>query len=88
MKLKTPLIQVDSQDKVLIHCACCDGESKEVNKFYKKIDGQFLSFESYLDCCKDKVGEVIDWVDWSDYNKAEKYSYSMGHKIKHIKGLI
>lgn len=49
----------------VVHCSCCDGESKEVFKYYRiinaKPEDRIMSYQKYLDCCKDKMGTVVDW---------------------------
>jgi hypothetical protein len=81
------LIEVHAEEEQLIVCACCDSTSVMTNKFYKVKEGNFLSFWSYLDCCKDKMGTVVDWVDLDEYQKPIGKYKIYGKSINIIKGL-
>lgn len=81
------LIEVHSETELLIFCACCDSNSVETKKFYKEKEGNYLSFNSYLDCCKDKVGKVVDWVDLDEYQRPIGKYRIYGKAINIIKGL-
>lgn len=81
------LIEVHSEKPQMEHCACCDGESKLVTKFYKELEGSYFGFQTYLDCCVSQVGEVVDWYNLEDYNKKVKmYKLGNGIGIAEIKG--
>lgn len=83
------LIELHSLTPYLTHCACCDGATKEVTLFYKVLEANNqLSFQTYLPCCKDKVGTVVDWYSWEDYNQVIEVKKIQGFNINQIKGYI
>ena len=83
------LIQVHSQDPHYICCSCCD-ETSESDSFvwYKELQENEKYFEpqTYLDCCKDKVGVVIDWFNLEDYERTTGFSTLFGVKVRYISG--
>lgn len=80
------LIEVHSDETQLQHCACCDGKSVEVNSFYKELEGNNFGFQTYLDCCKDKVGQVVDWYPLEKYQKIIKKENYHGIVLNRISG--
>lgn len=83
------LIQLESKTPQLYHCACCDGASQEVTTFYKELQpDNTLSFNTYLTCCQEKVGKVVDWYSWEEYNKVTGNFSFGGYKVNKIKGYV
>ena len=85
------LIAVHSKTPKLIFCSCCDESIDfESVKWYKELneDGGSFKFNSYLDCCKDKIGIVVDSYDNEEYNEVVEIVDIGGHKINRIKGYV
>jgi hypothetical protein len=53
------LIEIHADEEHMIHCDCCDGESVLTNIWY--IPSESYGLPRYLACCKNKVGNVVDW---------------------------
>ena len=70
------LIEVHLEEPDLIFCSCCDGESKEVVKYYKIINAKpedhIMPYQKYLDCCVNKMGKVVDWQEETYYDKVKR----------------
>lgn len=84
------LIEIQSEKPHSVHCAHCDGASQEVTTFYKEFTAgkENLSMQSYLSCCIHKVGEVVDWYSWEDYNTIVGHYYFQGFRVNKIKGYV
>ena len=63
------LIKVYCNREHWIVCDCCDSLTEVVTEYYRlaEPDGSGLT-RRYLDCCKHKVGTVIDWEEEKETN--------------------
>jgi hypothetical protein len=71
-------------------CSCCD-ETIDFESFiwYKELkDDRYFEFNTYLACCKDKVGIVVDWYNNEEYNEVVEIIELAGHKMNVIKGYV
>lgn len=82
------LIEVHCQDEKMISCSFCDGESEETSIFYKECIGTYFSPETYLKCCLEKVGKVVDWYSLEEYEKCTGKIGVAFIEIKKIKGYV
>jgi hypothetical protein len=85
------LIQVHSKIPRYKVCSCCDETTEaESTVWYKELgsDGGSFGFQTYLECCKGKVGIVIDWYNVEDYEKTIGYINVGGRSIRQIAGYI
>lgn len=81
------LLEIHCSSPKMILCACCDSVFKEVKTYYKVIGvNNALSFQSYLDCCKNRIGNVVDWDEEDEINKIVKYELYGGQVVGKIKG--
>lgn len=83
------LIQVHSEKPHYICCSCCD-ETSEVDStiWYKELQDneKYFEFQTFLECCKDKVGTVVGWCNLEDYEKTTGYENQYGIRIRKIAG--
>lgn len=83
------LIQVHSQKPRYVCCSCCDEaiESDSV-LWYKELqdNGKYFEFQTFLECCKDKVGSVVGWCHDEDYHRTTGYVKVGGVMIRTIAG--
>jgi hypothetical protein len=85
------LIQVHSKAPKLKFCSCCDETVDfESNVWYKELEegGCYFKFNTYLSCCKDKIGIVVDSFDDEEYYQVVKIVELGGHKMNQIKGYV
>lgn len=81
------LIKFYSESEHMVHCACCDGESFLVKEWYQElVNEKEIGFNKYLECCKDSVGNVVDWCDYEDYKTPVGKDKRYGINI--IKGYV
>jgi ribosomal protein L31 len=83
------IIQCHSRRPVHISCSYCD-ETIETDStiWYQELEdnGKFFGFQTYLDCCIDKVGAVIGWCNIEDYKRIVRYEILYGVKVAIIAG--
>lgn len=71
------LFEVHSKTPQRKHCEACDvGPSREVTKWYEYdvVFPDYIIRGTCLDCCKDKMGPIIDWEEYktSPYLRSKK----------------
>lgn len=87
MSERKKLIEVHSETDQLQHCSCCDGPTIQTKLFYKELEtDSHFGFQTYLDCCKDQVGDIVDWYSFEDYKKVTKKENFHGIVLTHIAG--
>ena len=85
---KKKLIRITSKEKISQFCHHCDRNMHEVKVFYKELmdDGFHFKRATYLDCCLDKIGVVIDDYCWEKYNEITESDDHNGVPIHRIFG--
>lgn len=64
------LVKLTSKTPRYIICSCCDETTfNESTSWYQSIEknSKYLSWNTYLDCCSHKIGDIVDSITYEEY---------------------